>query len=120
MYNKITNFEEYQNFSKRTLKKYPSEEYRLALLDYTLGLAGETGEVVEIVKKGVFHGHDMDMLDIAEELGDVLFYVAAICTTIGYSLGDVASLNVAKLKQRYPKGFTTEDSIKRINEKEML
>jgi NTP pyrophosphatase (non-canonical NTP hydrolase) len=65
----------------------------------TLGLCGESGEVAEKVKKqvrdGVFNRHE-----VAKELGDVLWYLANICNDIGYSLEEVADLNITKLSSR--------------------
>jgi NTP pyrophosphatase (non-canonical NTP hydrolase) len=65
----------------------------------TLGLCGEAGEVAEKVKKqvrdGVFNRHE-----VAKELGDVLWYLANISNDIGYSLKEIANMNVDKLRSR--------------------
>ena len=78
-----------------------------------LGLAGEAGEVAELVKKGIFHQHGIDQEKLKKELGDVLWYVAALCSNFGISLEDVMQHNVDKLKARFPDGWdsnrTTED-----------
>lgn len=78
-----------------------------------LGLAGETGEVVDYLKKTLFHGHPMDEMKLADELGDVLWYLSALATRYGFSLEFVARRNIAKLAKRYPEGFSTEASIAR-------
>ena len=83
------------------------------LLNGALGLTGEAGEVADIVKKYIFHGHTLDRKEIVKELGDVLWYVALICETIGYSIDEVMCINIEKLKARYPEGFTSEKSINR-------
>jgi NTP pyrophosphatase (non-canonical NTP hydrolase) len=86
------------------------------LTNYTLGLAGETGEVVELIKKCVYHGHALHEEDIKKELGDVLWYVSALCTCLGYDLKDVMRMNIDKLKKRYPEKFSQEASINRSDD----
>lgn len=107
----IMSFNEYQEKSKRTMDLTLSTEE--ALLNYTLGLVGEAGELVEIIKKHVFHGHELDIEKVIEEAGDVLFYLSAICTTLSIDLNDVALGNIIKLIKRYPEGFSSEKSINR-------
>lgn len=75
-----------------------------------LGLAGESGEVVELVKKYLGHGHDFDRAKLGKELGDVLWYVATLADACGLDLEDIARQNIEKLKQRYPDGFSSEAS----------
>lgn len=70
----------------------------------TLGLAGETGEVVELVKKSLRPGGSLSELDMALELGDVLWYIAALCDDLGLPMGTVADLNLKKLAERKKKG----------------
>ncbi len=101
-------FDAYRRDAARTLP--PNTSPRDALNIGALGLAGESGEVIELVKKHLFHGHALDRERLKKELGDVLWYLAAICTAEGLSLGDVADANIAKLRARYPEGFTSEKS----------
>lgn len=96
------NLDEYQRLSLRTLG---TEENSILL-----GLAGETGEVLDLIKKHKYHGHDLDRDALAGELGDVLWYVAGIASHHGLSLGDIAKRNVTKLAERYPDGFSHEAS----------
>lgn len=85
------------------------KEYNVPTLLYgSLGLAGEAGEVLEIVKKGIFHEKGIDKTHIKKELGDVLWYVALICDACRFNLDDVLEENISKLKKRYPDGFDTE------------
>lgn len=86
---------------------------REQLTNFALGLAGEAGEVVDLVKKHVFHEHILDRVHLAEELGDVLWYVAALASTLGIPLEDIAAANVAKLLARYPEGFDAQRSRER-------
>lgn len=87
-------------------------EYQ-ALQDGVMGLNGEAGECIDIVKKHLFQGHGLDKIHLAEELGDVAWYLAYTANTIGYSLNGIFQINIDKLKKRYPNGFNEEDSVNR-------
>lgn len=103
---------EYQTLANVTRNK--NIGYNEALTNYGLGIAGEAGEVADIIKKNVFHGHDLDKNNIVKELGDVLWYVATLASTIEVSLEDIACKNVDKLRARYPEGFNKDRSINRV------
>lgn len=90
---------------------YPVSD--LMLLNGALGLGGESGEVEDIVKKFVFQGHPLDKAHIAEELGDVAWYLAVAAHSIGYDMDTVLQMNVDKLWARYPNGFDAEHSLRR-------
>lgn len=105
------NFSEYQEAALRTANKGLGEKDRLAMT--ALGLAGEAGEVGDLLKKHLFHGHPFDATKIAKELGDVLWYIAVMAHEIGVDLEVVAEMNVAKLRARYPEGFMESRSINR-------
>lgn len=100
---------EYQNEAKRTMTLDPDRVPHL-LAGFGLGLAGESGEVVEHIKKFWLHGHDLDRLAVRRELGDVLWYIAAIASVCGLDLDDVGAGNILKLRARYPAGFSSEAS----------
>ncbi len=78
-----------------------------------LGIAGEAGEVADLIKKEVGHGHAANSDKVMIELGDVLWYVARLSELYGFTLSDVATANIDKLKARYPAGFSTERSVNR-------
>lgn len=78
-----------------------------------MGLSGEAGEVVDLLKKYIFHGHKFVKEDLVNELGDVLWYVALICDSLGVPMEEVMKKNIKKLKERYPEGFTEKASINR-------
>ena len=101
------NFNEFQEHAKGT---QPPEGNDDDITNYALGLIGEAAEVSELIKKWRFHGHDLNKEKIAEELGDVLHYLAGLSTMIGYSMEVVAEMNVDKLLDRYPDGFREEAS----------
>lgn len=98
------NFEEYQDLAGRTSRGDHSDLERLT--NGALGVGGEAGEVVELVKKHRYHGHPLDKDDMTKELGDVLWYIAEICTAVGISMDEVAQRNIDKLRARYPEGFS--------------
>lgn len=104
-------FDAYQALAQRTSPAdRPSIE---KLTNGALGLGGEAGEVVELVKKHRYHGHPLDAAELRKELGDVLWYVAELCAAAGLSMGDVAARNIDKLRTRYPEGFSESRSIER-------
>ena len=112
----ITDFDEYQELALRTASP-TSTESKLAMLNSAaLGLSGESGEIADHVKKIIYHGHPLDdptRDKIAKELGDILWYCAMGSRGIGLGLGEIARMNVEKLKKRYPEGFSTENSLNR-------
>jgi NTP pyrophosphatase (non-canonical NTP hydrolase) len=107
-------FDEYQKLACRTANKDLSSDQMLSMT--ALGLGGESGEAEDMVKKAVFHGHTLDKEKLTKELGDVLWYLAVMAETIGVPMSEVAEKNVAKLKARYPEGFSAERSINRTDE----
>ena len=101
----------YQSLAGRTSN--PDLSYREALVYAALGMAGESGEVANHVKKFAAHGHDLDIDYLADELGDVLWYIAEAASAAGLSLVDIAARNIDKLCQRYPDGFSEQASRER-------
>lgn len=97
------NFNDYQEATRRTVGHHDS--YREQLCNYAMGLSGETGELVDMLKKEVFHDRIMNFEDFEEEAGDILWYLANLCSARGSSLEIVAEKNIMKLQKRYPEGF---------------
>ena len=83
------------------------------LLNGLMGLNGEAGEAIDILKKHLFQGHELDTAHMAKELGDVAWYLAVSANAIGYDLETIMQMNVDKLKARYPDGFDVEHSLHR-------
>lgn len=102
---------EYQDQANRT--KNSDIGFVQEFANYALGLNGEAGEVADHIKKGIFHGHEMNRHELAKELGDVLWYVANLATLAGFTLEQIATMNVQKLMNRYPAGFDKERSVNR-------
>lgn len=98
----------YQELASRTLLDEPDFEITDAQVMISwnvLGLAGEAGEVADLIKKQIYHQHGLDREALKKELGDVLWYVAALCSNVGLSLDDVMRANIEKLKARFPEGY---------------
>ena len=102
---------EYQKLAMITKKKWDNKDAEL--IDSALGLCGESGEVIDIVKKHHAQGHELDKEKIIEELGDVCWYIAEIAYVLDVKLEDVFEGNIEKLSKRYKNGFTKEESINR-------
>ena len=102
---------EYQRLALTTANPNLSEKDML--LNGVMGLCGEAGEVIDLVKKHLAQGHALDKEHLAKELGDVAWYLALTASAIGYSLEDVFQMNIDKLKKRYPEGFAAQKSIAR-------
>ena len=102
---------EYQKAALRTANMDYSE-YGM-IMNGALGLCGEAGEVADLIKKATFHGHNLDTEHIAEELGDVAWYLAITASAIGKNLDEIFSANVDKLRKRYPEGFDADRSVHR-------
>lgn len=80
-------------------------ELGVKAINYALGLAGESGEVCDELKKVLFHDKPLNEKTILKECGDVLWYLTRLLVSLGYSLEDCMELNVNKLRSRYPEGF---------------
>ena len=102
---------EYQKLAMTTLN--PNLDKKDILINGVMGLCGESGEVIDIVKKHLAQGHELDREKIIKELGDVAWYMAEIATVLDVELEDVLVQNIEKLKKRYPEGFSTEKSVNR-------
>lgn len=107
---------DYQKLASRTLINKPDvplSGHETMIIWSAIGLAGEAGEVVDSIKKGIFHRHGLEKEKIEKELGDVLWYVAALCTKLDIDMESVMQKNIDKLLARYPNGYSSEDSINR-------
>jgi len=102
------NLADYQSLAARTLGRDRTHEQQLA--NAALGLAGEAGEVADMMKKHLFHQHPLDRDAMVKELGDCLWYVAAMATVLEVDLDEVGERNIEKLRRRYPEGFSFERS----------
>lgn len=105
---------EYQTLAMRTINADISKSDML--LNSVMGLSGESGEAIEILKKHLFHGKPLDRDHLIKELGDVAWYLAEAACALDIPLDEIFSRNIEKLKARYPDGFSTERAINRAED----
>jgi len=108
------NANEYQKLAMRTLN--PDLSRKDILINSVMGLCGESGEAIDIVKKWLAQGHDLDKAKLAKELGDIAWYLAEAATALDIPLADILQGNIDKLNARYPAGFDTDRSRIRLTE----
>lgn len=140
--NTITGLDEYQEAAWRTAKGRTSNAYPEAVREsvrvlrehghhelaaqlitehlknvWTLGLAGESGEVADLQKKVTGHGAPYDRAKTKKELGDSLWYIAAIAKLLDMTLSEIATGNIEKLWARHPNGFSVESAAAKRDER---
>lgn len=101
---------EYQKAALRTAGTNNVDDL---LINGAMGLCGEAGEFIDLIKKWQFQGHALDAEHLIKELGDVAWYMAIAATGIGVTLEHVLQRNIEKLRERYPDGFDPEHSLHR-------
>ena len=102
---------EYQKLAMVTLN--PALRKKDVLINGVMGLCGESGEAIDIVKKHLAQGHELDREGLIKELGDIAWYLAETAYALDVPLEEVFRRNLEKLKSRYPEGFDPERSIHR-------
>lgn len=102
---------EYQRLAMTTLN--PDLTKKDVLINGVMGLCGESGEAIDIVKKHLHQGHELDKEKLLKELGDIAWYLAETAYALDIPLDEVFEGNIAKLRARYPQGFDTEKSVHR-------
>ena len=99
---------EYQTLAMRTLN--PELSKKDVLINGVMGLCGEAGEAIDLMKKHLYQGHELDRQKLVKELGDVAWYLAEAATGLGMPLSEIMQGNLDKLHRRYPQGFDTQRS----------
>ncbi len=105
---------EYQKLAMTTLN--PALDKKDVLINAVMGLCGESGEAIDIVKKWLAQGHELDREKLAKELGDVAWYLAEAATALDLTLEEILEGNIRKLAKRYPEGFQAARSLDRAPE----
>ena len=103
---------EYQRLAMQTLN--PELNKKEVLINSVMGLCGESGEAIDIVKKWFAQGHELDKEHLKKELGDIAWYLAEAATALDTTLEEILQANIEKLKKRYPEGFNKEKSLARL------
>ena len=104
---------EYQRLAMTTLN--PALDRKEVLINSVMGLCGESGEAIDIVKKWLAQGHELDKARLAKELGDVAWYLAEAATALDIPLEEILQGNLEKLKKRNPEGFDAQKSMARLS-----
>ena len=102
---------EYQKSAMKTLN--PMLDKKDVLINSVMGLCGESGEAIDVVKKWLMQGHDLDKEHLIKELGDIAWYLAEAATALDVPLETVFQGNLDKLRRRFPNGFDTQASVHR-------
>lgn len=102
---------DYQKQAMTTLN--PALSKQDILINGVMGLCGESGEAIDIVKKHLHQGHELDKKALSKELGDIAWYLAETAYALDIPLEDILEANLRKLKERYPQGFDTNRSVDR-------
>jgi NTP pyrophosphatase (non-canonical NTP hydrolase) len=97
-------------YTKEVRRTCSVQDQKELLILTAFGIAGEAGEVVDTVKKVLYHAHELDVSNLSKEVGDLLWYMTLLCETVGLTLDDVMQKNVEKLRKRYPDGFDPQRS----------
>ena len=103
---------EYQELAMTTLN--PELNKKDVLINSVMGLCGESGEAIDIVKKWLAQGHELDKERLKKELGDIAWYLAEAATVLDFTLEEILQENIDKLKKRYPDGFKVKKSVERL------
>ena len=104
---------EYAEFVDERFKMMPT--YTESVLHAAVGISGEAGEIIDAVKKTWAYGKPLDFENLVEEIGDLLFYVQALCNLLHVTVDSVVGDNVVKLNKRYPTGYSDADAIARAD-----
>lgn len=110
---------EYQKLALRTektpdfIRGTADDKMMARLLHALLGMCTETGEIHDMVKKHMMYGKDFDPVNVIEECGDTLWYIALALNAVGYSMEDCMRRNIEKLRVRFPDRFTSEAALNR-------
>lgn len=110
------NFKEYQEKASRTLADL--KKPLMNQLHMIVGMVTESSELADAYKKHFAYGKELDVVNVEEEIGDLLWYVANFCTMMNFDMSNIMQKNINKLEARYPEKFTQEDAINRDLNKE--
>lgn len=107
---------EYQKLAARTNAELGSK--LMNNIHMAFGLQTESGEFSDVFKKHIAYGKDIDYINLKEEVGDLLWYVANLCNINDWDMGEIMTTNIEKLQARYPEKFTQEKAVNRNLERE--
>lgn len=109
------NIEEYKAAAERTLI---DKGHEMNLLHAALGIGTEAGELLDAFKRKLFYGKELDVVNIKEEMGDLMWYMAILLRELDLDFHEILDLNIAKLRARFPDKFTEKDALERNLDRE--
>lgn len=95
------------------------DDFKMNLLHGSMGCCTEANELLDSIKKHIFYGRPLDLPNIKEEIGDILWYISMICNAMNWEISDMMDANITKLEKRYPNKFTEVDANNRDTKHEM-
>lgn len=108
----------YREMVMRNSPNFETDDFNTKLSLGALGLGGEAGEVVDLIKKVLHHDQELDVEKLKKEMGDVRWYLEYLAASIGTTMDEIEQINIDKLLKRYPNGFNFEDAKKKRDENE--
>ncbi len=109
------NYKKYQEESGRTFayRKEPLNEADTDLLHCAIGVATESGELMDQFKRHIFYGKPLDKVNLEEEVADIMWYIANLCRLSDMDFEKLLQNNIDKLRIRFPDKFTMENALNR-------
>lgn len=104
------NIEQYKADSARTLI---DKGYDMNLLHAAMGIGTEAGELLDAFKRKIFYGKELDVVNVKEEIGDIMWYIAILLRELDLDFEDILQLNIDKLRARFPQKFTETHALNR-------
>ena len=95
---------EYMKWTGNTCAKLDTQV--LDTVHMLFGMTTEIGELMDIFKKQIAYDKAIDWVNVEEEIGDIMFYLASFCRILGLDLEKILQKNIGKLESRYPEKFT--------------
>lgn len=112
------NFKEYQKEASRTDAPLNRDYDKLHAVHMVMGMTTEVGELVDVFKKDLAYNKPVDWVNVKEEIGDLMWYVANFCTINNFDIEEILQTNIDKLRARYPDRFDTGAAVSRDLDKE--
>ena len=107
-----------EQYDMEMIKKRLLDEDTIRLLHSAIGLSTEANEFLDMLKKHIYYGKKLDLPNVKEEIGDVFWYTAVAIDVLKTTFDEIMSVNIKKLKVRYPEKFTKENALNRNLDKE--
>ncbi len=105
-------------FAEESSRTLIDKGHDLNLLHAAMGISTESGELMDAFKRKIFYGKDLDVVNVKEEIGDLMWYVAILLRELDLDFEELLQINIDKLKARYPEKFTEERALNRDLDKE--